>query len=173
MKKIYASKYELKWGKIGRTDARLMNMVFTYRLVLWKILTYTNFFLLNLIANALAFIFYIYKKNSHLIPRRSNCDLKFCFLCNFFIFQPRVLKPVYLNSLAFSDSKYIYICAILIIINQVMGHWKHMTSHATSNFPRSYLLNRLSDWSKNFRNGFRAHNFPLYQISSKSERWGC
>ena len=150
-----------------------MNVVFTYRLVSWKILAYTNFFLLILIANAFAFTFYIYKKNSHLIPQRSNCDLKYCFLYNLFIFQPRVLKLKQLNFLAFSDSKYIYICVILIIINQVMGHWKCMTSHVTSNLPRSYLLNRLCDWSKIFGNGFRAYDFLINQISLKSERWGC
>ena len=147
--------------------------MFTYRLITWKILAYTNVFLLILIANDFAFIFYIYKKICHLIPRTSNRDLKYLFLCYFFVFSPWSSKTCIFGILGSFDSKYIYIYVILIIITQVMGRWKYVTSRVTSNFPRSYLLNRLSDWSKIFRNWFRAHNFPIYHISAKSERWGC
>lgn len=142
-------------------------------LITWKIQLYTNFFLVILIANAYAFTFYIYKKNSHLIPQRSNRDFKFLLQCNFFILQPRVLGLAYLDSLSFSDSKYIYFYIVMTIITQVMGRQRLVPSRVTSNCPRSYLLNRWSEWPHNFRNGFRAHKLPIHQISAKSERWGC
>ena len=71
--------------------------------------------------------FYIYKKNSHLIPQRSNCDLKFLLHCNFFMFQTRVLKLAYLDSLSFSNSKYIYFY-IIMTITQVMSRQMLVTS---------------------------------------------
>ena len=70
----------------------------------------------------------------------------FCYIVTF-LFQPRVLKLAYLDSLSFSDSKYIYfyIPVIMTIITQVMGCQMLVTLRVTSKFPRSYLLNRWSD----------------------------
>ena len=100
---------------------------------------------------------------------RDQIMTSFLLHCNVFIFQHRVLKLAYLDSLSFSDSKSIYFYLIMAIITQVMGRQMLVTSRVTSKFLRSYLLNCWSDWPYNFRNVFKAQKLLGNRISAKSE----
>ena len=60
------------------------------------------------------------------------------------MFLPRVLKLTHLDSMSFSDSKYILL-KIMTIITQVMGRQMLVTSRVTLKLLMSYLLNCWSD----------------------------